>query len=57
MLSHEGPKAGVADVNGDDLQDVYIGGTVSKPGQLYLQNKSGEFKKKMNCHLNSLRVL
>jgi enediyne biosynthesis protein E4 len=46
MHSHEGPKAAVADVNADGLDDVYIGGTVSKPGQLYLQNASGAFVKK-----------
>ncbi len=43
MLSHEGPKAAVADVDGDGLQDVYIGGTVTKAGKLYLQNSLGEF--------------
>ncbi len=46
MLSHDGPKAAVADVNGDGLEDVYIGGTVTQPGQLYLQNAAGEFIKK-----------
>jgi enediyne biosynthesis protein E4 len=46
MFSHEGPKAAAADVNGDGLDDIYIGGTVSKPGQLYLQHSSGVFIKK-----------
>jgi hypothetical protein len=46
MHSHEGPKAAVADVNGDGFDDVYIGGTVSKPGQLYLQTGSGVFVRK-----------
>ncbi len=46
MHAHEGPKAAVADVNGDGLHDIYIGGTISKPGQLYLQNLSGDFEKK-----------
>jgi len=46
MLSHEGPKATVADVNGDGQDDIYIGGTVSKPGQLYMQNAAGDFTKK-----------
>jgi hypothetical protein len=45
MLSHEGPKAAVADVNGDGLDDIYIGGTTSKPGALYIQNAVGEFGK------------
>ena len=46
MLSREGPKAAVGDVNGDGLEDVFIGGTAGHPGQLYLQNKEGQFIKK-----------
>jgi hypothetical protein len=45
MLSHQGPKAAVADVNGDGLEDVFIGGTPLHSGQLYLQTKSGFIKK------------
>jgi enediyne biosynthesis protein E4 len=46
MLSHDGPKAATADVNGDGLDDVYIGGSVTNQGQLYLQNIAGGFIKK-----------
>ncbi len=46
MLSRQGPKAAVGDVNGDGLADIYIGGAAGQPGQLYLQSPSGEFVKK-----------
>ncbi len=43
MLSHEGPKATAADINSDNLDDIYIGGTIAKAGRLYVQNASGSF--------------
>jgi hypothetical protein len=46
MLSREGPKAAVGDVNADGLEDIFIGGTPGHPGQLYLQTPDGKFVKK-----------
>ncbi|MFI5153303.1 MAG: VCBS repeat-containing protein [Chitinophagales bacterium] len=46
MLSREGPKAAVGDVNGDGLEDIYIGGATGQGGQLYIQKTDGSFEKR-----------
>src|SRR5689334_924764 len=46
ILSKEGPKAAVGDVNADGLDDIFIGGTPGHPGQLYIQTADGKFIKK-----------
>lgn len=46
MMSREGPKAAYGDVNGDGLEDIYIGGAANQAGQLYLQTLSGFVLKK-----------
>ncbi len=43
-LSTEGPRAVFGDVNGDGLEDVYIGGAKGSSGKLFIQQSNGQFK-------------
>lgn len=44
LISSEGPKIAVADVNGDGLEDFYVGGAKWQIGSLYLQKTDGKFQ-------------
>ena len=41
LLSREGPKLAVGDVNGDDKEDVFVAGARGQAGKLYLQKANG----------------
>ena len=43
MMSTEGPGMSKGDVNGDGLDDIYIGGAKDQPGALMIQNRNGSF--------------
>jgi hypothetical protein len=43
MLSTEGPRLAVADVNGDGLEDFFMGGAMADTAKIFIQQKNGSF--------------
>jgi len=43
LVSTQGPKLAVADVNGDGLDDFFAGGAKDQPGALFIQTPDGKF--------------
>ena len=43
LLSSQGPPLAAGDVNGDGLDDVFIGGAAGVPGKLFVQRKDGSW--------------
>lgn len=51
--SCEGPAMAVGDINGDKLDDVFIGGAKDLAGKFYLQNVNGKFEaQEFSCFTN-----
>ena len=53
LISHEGPRTAVGDVNGDGRADVFLCGAAGQAGQLYLQAADGSFVRKTNAQLDA----
>ena len=52
-LSELGPALAVADVNGDGLDDFFVGGASGYVGELFVQQKNGKFSKGNSSFLNA----
>jgi hypothetical protein len=43
MMSAEGPASAVADINGDGLEDIFLGGAKWQAGKVFVQKANGKF--------------
>ncbi|HEY0769796.1 MAG TPA: FG-GAP-like repeat-containing protein, partial [Sphingobacteriaceae bacterium] len=56
MLSAEGPRISIGDVNGDKRDDFFIGGAAGQAGGIFVQDAKGEFVRDVQQSLESDRA-
>ncbi len=54
MHSRNGPGIAVSDVNGDGLDDFFIGGAANQSGKLFIQQDDGKFSLDSSAKIDSL---
>ncbi|QTD38451.1 VCBS repeat-containing protein [Polaribacter batillariae] len=54
--SQLGPAIAVKDVNGDGLDDIFVGGAKQQPASIYIQNLKGEYVNKHNPDIQSDKI-
>lgn len=52
-FSRQGPAMAKGDINGDKLEDVFIGGAKGQAGAFFIQNKNGSFKQYADAAINA----
>ena len=53
FYSHNGPCMAAADVNGDGLEDIFMGGAKGQSGALFIQQHDHKFQKQFNAALEA----
>lgn len=54
--SNEGPAACAGDVDGDGLDDVFVGGATGFEGSVFVQNENGSFKRLSNPEIEKDKI-